>query len=55
MATTKQQVYVRGSYMPFEEDETHEFKGHREIAPEDTPPWAFHNPCETQTRQAISR
>ncbi|KAF0294526.1 Schlafen-like protein 1 [Amphibalanus amphitrite] len=54
-ATCKQRVYVRGSYMPFEEDETHEFKGHREIAPEDTPPWAFRHPTESQSRKAISR
>ena len=35
-----QRYYVSGETVPFEEDSTHEFKGHRNLTQEDIPPKA---------------
>jgi hypothetical protein len=44
-------VYVKGDKIAFEEDLTHEFKGHRNFAAEEIPLEAITN----KTRKAISR
>ncbi|XP_013418493.1 uncharacterized protein LOC106179420 [Lingula anatina] len=46
--------YVKGDIVPFEEDATHEFKGHRNLSVEDVPPWAV-GPNNKRTRRAVSR
>ncbi|XP_037076878.1 uncharacterized protein LOC119098055 [Pollicipes pollicipes] len=56
MAATQRRVYTRGSVLPFEEDETREFKGHRNIAAEDIPPWVHQGLSrEASTRKPVSR
>ncbi|KAG8237467.1 hypothetical protein J437_LFUL015686 [Ladona fulva] len=48
--------YVKGSVMEVEEDRTHEFKGHRNIAVEEIPPWCVDiKDKNRKTRSAISR
>ncbi|XP_077861506.1 schlafen-like protein 2 [Saccoglossus kowalevskii] len=49
--------YVRHSVVPFEEDVTHEFKGHRTLCIEDLPEWSSINrgDRERRSRQSISR
>lgn len=47
--------YVRNSVVPFEEDFTHEFKGHRNICVEDLPPWTQESKTERASRRAVSR
>ncbi|KAL4234668.1 hypothetical protein ACF0H5_006309 [Mactra antiquata] len=49
--------YVRNHIVPFEEDFTHEFKGHRNICVEDLPPWtqANHEKSDRASRRAVSR
>ena len=49
----KKRYYVRAETVPFEEDNTHEFKGHKNIAVEDVPP--FTDSSGKSTRKAISR
>ena len=48
-------VYTRGSVLPFGEDATHEFKGHRNLAVEELPPWCFVPGTQRRSRRAISR
>ncbi|XP_060589221.1 uncharacterized protein LOC132744510 [Ruditapes philippinarum] len=47
--------YVRNTVVPFEEDFTHEFKGHRNICVEDLPPWTQESKTEKASRRAVSR
>ncbi|XP_053401077.1 uncharacterized protein LOC123549662 [Mercenaria mercenaria] len=48
--------YVRNTVVPFEEDFTHEFKGHRNICVEDLPPWTQESKTESKpSRRAVSR
>ena len=48
--------YVKGCVMEVEEDRTHEFKGHRDIAVEEIPPWCVDiTDRNRKTRSAISR
>ncbi|XP_046393463.1 uncharacterized protein LOC124161217 isoform X2 [Ischnura elegans] len=48
--------YVTGAVMNVEEDRTHEFKGHRNIAIEEIPPWCIDaTDKHRKTRNCISR
>ena len=47
--------YVLHSVVPFEEDTTHEFKGHRNISIEEIPPWCFIPGTDRRSRKAVSR
>lgn len=47
--------YVLNSVVPFEEDATHEFKGHRNIAVEEVPPWCYIPGTDRRSRKAVSR
>ncbi|KDR09683.1 uncharacterized protein LOC110838558 [Zootermopsis nevadensis] len=47
--------YRRGEVVGFEEDQTHEFKGHRNISIEEIPPWCINNSDNNRTRNAVSR
>ncbi|KAL9975322.1 hypothetical protein ACROYT_G012475 [Oculina patagonica] len=48
-------VYVKNSVVPFEEDSTHEFKGHRNISVEELPPWCYIPGTDRRSRKAVSR
>ena len=47
--------YIRGETVPFEEDMVHEFKGHRNLAVEELPPWTQESKTEKASRKAASR
>lgn len=47
--------YVKNSVVPFEEDSTHEFKGHRNISVEELPPWCYIPGTDRRSRKAVSR
>jgi hypothetical protein len=47
--------YVRGELVKFEEDQTHEFKGHRNISIREIPPWCVKEEENFRTRNAASR
>ena len=47
--------YVLNSVVPFEEDATHEFKGHRNITAEEVPPWCYIPGTDKRSRKAVSR
>lgn len=47
--------YVLNSVVPFEEDATHEFKGHRNITAEEVPPWCYIPGTDRRSRKAVSR
>ena len=47
--------YLLGSVLPFGEDGTHEFKGHRNLAVEELPPWCYVPGTNRRSRRAISR
>ncbi|CAH3015992.1 unnamed protein product [Porites evermanni] len=47
--------YVLHSVVPFEEDTTHEFKGHRNISIEEIPHWCFIPGTDRRSRKAVSR
>lgn len=49
------QFYVLCSVVPFEEDATHEFKGHRNITAEEVPPWCYIPGTDRRSRKAVSR
>lgn len=51
----EKKYYVMGEVLPFEEDSTHEFKGHCNICVEDLPPWAFIKGTMRRSRRAVSR
>jgi hypothetical protein len=53
--TDKPKYYIRNGVVAFEEDQTHEFKGHRNISVEDVPPWCINTSDNIRTRNAISR
>ncbi|PNF25945.1 hypothetical protein B7P43_G10019 [Cryptotermes secundus] len=53
--TGKPKHYIRNEVVAFEEDQTHEFKGHRNISVADVPPWCINASNNTSTRKAISR
>lgn len=52
---TKQRFYIRKSLVSVEEDEYNEFKGHRNFAVEELPPWCFHRHTTKRSRKAASR
>ena len=41
VASVAIRYYVKESHVPFDEDATHEFKGHKNLGEEDLPPWIF--------------
>ena len=47
--------YVRNEVLNIEEDQTHEFKGHRNISVHDIPPWCINLEENNRTRNAVSR
>lgn len=47
--------YVRNEVLNIEEDQTHEFKGHRNISVYEIPPWCINADENIRTRNAISR
>ncbi|XP_049798856.1 uncharacterized protein LOC126234004 [Schistocerca nitens] len=48
--------YRLGEVLSVEEDERHEFKGHRNVCPEDIPPWCRRaQDTSSRTRSSISR
>jgi hypothetical protein len=49
----KDRRYIRGELVGIEEDQTHEFKGHRNISIDEIPPWCISD--NNRTRNAISR
>lgn len=51
----KQRFYIRKSLVAVEEDEYNEFKGHRNFAVEELPPWCFHRNTTRRSRKAASR
>jgi len=51
----KQRFYIRKSLVAVEEDEYNEFKGHRNFAVEELPPWCFHRHTTRRSRKAASR
>ncbi|XP_063441186.1 uncharacterized protein LOC134721860 [Mytilus trossulus] len=58
MAGTKLKVhhyYIRNSEVPFEEDMFNEFKGHRNLAVEELPPWTQESTKDKASRRAVSR
>ncbi|XP_068722727.1 uncharacterized protein [Montipora capricornis] len=54
-APIKQPFYFLDSVIPYDEDKTHEFKGHRNIVVEDLPPWCYIPGTEKRSRKAVSR
>ena len=50
-----QHYYIRNTEVPFEEDMFHEFKGHRNLAVEELPPWTQDTAKEKASRRAVSR
>ena len=52
---SKARYYVQHTIVPFEEDATHEFKGHRNLAVEELPPWCFFPGTDRRSRRAVSR
>lgn len=52
---TNQRFYIRKSLVKIEEDEYNEFKGHRNFAVEELPPWCFHKNTARRSRKAASR
>lgn len=55
MAQCKFRYYERKSLVTLEEDEYHEFKGHRSIAVEELPPWCFLPGSTKRSRKPASR
>lgn len=51
----KGRFYIQNTVAPFEEDATHEFKGHRNLGVEDLPPWCFIPGTDRRSRRAVSR
>ncbi|XP_064398245.1 schlafen-like protein 2 [Halichondria panicea] len=47
--------YKLGSVLPLEEDSLHEFKGHRNLAVEELPRWAFIPGTNRRSRTPVSR
>ncbi|XP_074645719.1 schlafen-like protein 2 [Tubulanus polymorphus] len=47
--------YVSNTVVPFEEDATHEFKGHKNFTSEEVPPWAFQTGTDRPSRQPVSK
>ncbi|XP_046842661.1 protein tofu-2-like isoform X1 [Xenia sp. Carnegie-2017] len=47
--------YILNSTVPYEEDSTHEFKGHRNLAVEELPPWCYFLGTGKRSRRAVSR
>lgn len=47
--------YIQGSTLSFEEDMTHEFKGHRNLCEEELPEWAKKTKVERASRKPVSR
>ena len=49
--------YILNNKVSFEEDGTHEFKGHKNISVEEIPAWRIVDAsgCEKQTRTSVSR
>lgn len=52
---TLMKYYTRDSMLPFEEDMTTEFKGHRNLVRNEVPSWAQQNNSEKGSRRHISR
>lgn len=55
MTTCEDRWYERKSLISVEEDECNEFKGHRNFAVEELPPWCFHSRSDKRSRKAVSR
>ncbi|XP_028392118.1 uncharacterized protein LOC114516757 [Dendronephthya gigantea] len=51
----KGRFYRQGTIVAFEEDATHEFKGHRNLAVEELPPWCYIPGTDRRSRRAVSR
>ena len=51
----RRSFYVVDSVVPFEEDATHEFKGHRNIAVEELPSRCYFPGTDRRSRKAVSR
>ncbi|KAK2187982.1 hypothetical protein NP493_148g04045 [Ridgeia piscesae] len=47
--------YVCGSIVPFDEDVTHEFKGHKNLSEEEIPPWTQIANTDRRTRGPVSK
>ena len=47
--------YVKDMVVSFEEDSQHEFKGHRNLAVEELPPWCFIPGTDRRSRRGASR
>jgi len=54
-ANTDRSFYIKDTIVSFEEDETHEFKGHRNISVEEIPPWCRIAGSNRRSRKAVSR
>ena len=54
-APIKRPFYLLDSVIPYDEDKTHEFKGHRNIVVEELPPWCYFPGTERRSRKAVSR
>lgn len=53
--TAAMMSYKLGSVLPLEEDSLHEFKGHRNLAVEELPRWAFIPGTNRRSRTPVSR
>ncbi|XP_048254713.1 uncharacterized protein LOC124142586 isoform X1 [Haliotis rufescens] len=51
----KKHYYRQGDVVAIEEDATHEFKGHRNLAIEELPPWTKETKTSRASRRAVSR
>ena len=47
--------YVKNSMVDFEEDDTHEFKGHRNLSIEELPSRCYFPGTERRSRKSVSR
>ena len=47
--------YKHNTCVPFEEDATHEFKGHTDLCQEELPPWTQIPDTSKRTRDRISK
>ncbi|XP_012947003.1 uncharacterized protein LOC101860387 isoform X1 [Aplysia californica] len=51
----QKKYYVKFTKAPFEEDTTHEFKGHRNLSKDDMPWWSMDKKHEKGSRKSVSR
>lgn len=53
--TVEKQYFVSGEHVGFDEDVTHEYKGHVNFSYDQVPLWARETPYDRASRKPISR